>query len=265
MSAWGAAVILVPVVGGIIVTFIVSNFAPEAKGHGVPEVMDAIYYEGGVIRPVVAVVKSLASAFAIGTGAAVGREGPIIQIGSALGSTFGQLLEMSPGQRIILVAAGAGAGIAATFNTPHRRRAVRHRTDAAGSQREHVPAGRDRRPARRPSSAGCSSDRSRRSRCRNMIPLPNESRPGALHPVLYGGLGAMIGVAAAVFMRGLHLVEDRFDKSPGRYTRHIFGMLLVGILMYVLMRVSATTTSKASATRRSRRFWAANCRRRPAD
>jgi CIC family chloride channel protein len=74
MSAWGAAVILVPVVGGIIVTFIVSNFAPEAKGHGVPEVMDAIYYKGGVIRPVVAAVKSLASAFAIGTGAAVGRE-----------------------------------------------------------------------------------------------------------------------------------------------------------------------------------------------
>ena len=57
-SPWGAAVIFVPVVGGIIVTFIVSNFAPEAKGHGVPEVMDAIYYKGGVIRPVVAAVKS---------------------------------------------------------------------------------------------------------------------------------------------------------------------------------------------------------------
>ncbi len=83
-SPWGAAVIFVPVVGGIIVTFIVSNFAPEAKGHGVPEVMDAIYYKGGVIRPVVAAVKSVASAVAIGTGAAVGREGPIIQIGSAL-------------------------------------------------------------------------------------------------------------------------------------------------------------------------------------
>ena len=111
-------VILVPVIGGIGVTFIVSNFAPEAKGHGVPEVMDAIYYKGGVIRPVVAVVKSLASAIAIGTGAAVGREGPIIQIGSALGSTLGQIMRMPAGQRITLVAAGAGAGIAATFNTP---------------------------------------------------------------------------------------------------------------------------------------------------
>src|SRR5579863_5699697 len=117
-SPWGAMVILVPVVGAVGVTFLVTNFAPEAKGHGVPEVMDAIYYKGGVIRPVVAVVKSLASAIAIGSGSAVGREGPIIQIGSALGSTLGQLVRMPSGQRIILVAAGAGAGIASTFNTP---------------------------------------------------------------------------------------------------------------------------------------------------
>ena len=111
-------VILAPVVGAIIVTFLVNNFAPEAKGHGVPEVMDAIYYREGVIRPIVAVVKSLASAVAIGSGSSVGREGPIIQIGSALGSTLGQIIRMPPGQRIALVAAGAGAGIAATFNTP---------------------------------------------------------------------------------------------------------------------------------------------------
>ena len=93
-------------------------FAPEAKGHGVPEVMDAIYYREGIIRPIVAVVKSLASAISIGTGAAVGREGPIIQIGASLGSSLGQLISLAPWQRITLVAAGAGAGIAATFNTP---------------------------------------------------------------------------------------------------------------------------------------------------
>jgi len=116
-APWGALVILVPVVGGLVVTWIVSTFAPEAKGHGVPEVMDAIYHKRGVTRPVAAVVKSIASALAIGSGAAVGREGPIIQIGSALGSTLGQLVRMTAEQRITLVA-GAGAGIAATFNTP---------------------------------------------------------------------------------------------------------------------------------------------------
>ncbi len=117
-APWGPLVILVPVLGAVGVTFLVTNFAPEAKGHGVPEVMDAIYYKGGVIRPVVALVKSLASALAIGSGASVGREGPIIQIGSALGSTLGQIIRMPAGQRIALVAAGAGAGIASTFNTP---------------------------------------------------------------------------------------------------------------------------------------------------
>ena len=107
-----------PVIGGIFVTFLITNFAPEARGHGVPEVMDAIYYKEGIIRPIVALIKSLASALAIGTGAAVGREGPIIQIGASLGSTLGQMIRMAPWQRITLVAAGAGAGIAATFNTP---------------------------------------------------------------------------------------------------------------------------------------------------
>ena len=117
-SPWGPFVILVPVIGAVAVTFLITKFAPDARGSGVLEVMDAIYYKGGLIRPIVALVKSLASAIAIGSGAAVGREGPIIQIGSALGSTLGQIVRMLPGQRITLVAAGAGAGIAATFNTP---------------------------------------------------------------------------------------------------------------------------------------------------
>jgi CIC family chloride channel protein len=115
---WGAFIILAPIIGGMVVTALVTNFAPEARGHGVPEVMDAIYYREGVIRPIVAAVKSLASAFSIGSGAAVGREGPIIQIGASLGSSIGQLIAMPAWQRITLVGAGAGAGIAATFNTP---------------------------------------------------------------------------------------------------------------------------------------------------
>ncbi|GAC1501698.1 MAG: hypothetical protein NVS1B6_08130 [Steroidobacteraceae bacterium] len=98
-APWGPLVILVPVLGAIGVMFLVTNFAPEAKGHGVPEVMDAIYHKCGVIRPVVALVKSLASALAIGSGSSVGREGPIIQIGSALGSTLGQIVRMPAGHK----------------------------------------------------------------------------------------------------------------------------------------------------------------------
>ena len=94
-SPWGPFVILVPVVGAAGVSFLVTHFAPEAKGHGVPEVMDAIYYNRGIIRPVVAAVKSLASALSIGSGGSVGREGPIVQIGSTFGSTLGQYIPMA--------------------------------------------------------------------------------------------------------------------------------------------------------------------------
>jgi chloride channel protein, CIC family len=117
-SPWGVGVILVPMLGAVGIAFLVKNFAMEAKGHGVPEVMEAIYYNKGVIRPIVALIKSLASALSIGSGGSVGREGPIVQIGSAFGSTLGQLLHMPAWQRITMIAAGAGGGIAATFNTP---------------------------------------------------------------------------------------------------------------------------------------------------
>ena len=109
---------LVPVIGGLIVGPVVYFFAREAKGHGVPEVMEAIALKGGVIRKRVVVVKTLASAICIGSGGSVGREGPIVQIGSAVGSTLGQFMKVSGDRMRILVGCGAAAGIAATFNAP---------------------------------------------------------------------------------------------------------------------------------------------------
>ena len=110
--------LIIPALGGAIFGPLIHYFAREAKGHGVPEVMAAVALNGGRIRPVVAIIKSLASAICIGTGGSVGREGPIAQIGSALGSTIGQILKLSDERIRNLVACGAGAGIAATFNTP---------------------------------------------------------------------------------------------------------------------------------------------------
>ncbi|WP_245665425.1 chloride channel protein [Actinoplanes subtropicus] len=111
-------VLFTPVVAGLVYGPLVYRFAREARGHGVPEVMYAVAERGGRIRPQVAVVKALASAFCIGGGGSVGREGPIVQIGSALGSTLGQLVRLPESQLRILVACGAAGGIAATFNTP---------------------------------------------------------------------------------------------------------------------------------------------------
>ena len=116
----GMAIGLILAMGlsGIAVGYMIDRWASEAKGHGVPEVMEAIALRNGRIRGRVALVKVLASSLTIGTGGSAGREGPIVQVGSALGSTLGQMLHLS-GERVrTLVACGAAAGIAATFNAP---------------------------------------------------------------------------------------------------------------------------------------------------
>jgi CIC family chloride channel protein len=110
--------IVIPVIGGLIYGPLIYKYAREARGHGVPEVMIAVADEGGRIRPQVAAVKSVASAICIGVGGSVGREGPIVQIGSALASSLGQWVKMPENRLRILVACGAAGGIAATFNAP---------------------------------------------------------------------------------------------------------------------------------------------------
>ena len=111
-------VVLAPVVAGLLYGPLVHFFAREARGHGVPEVMYAVARRGGRIAPQVAGVKALASALCIGGGGSVGREGPIVQIGSALGSTLGRLVRVAEPRMRVLVACGAAGGIAATFNAP---------------------------------------------------------------------------------------------------------------------------------------------------
>lgn len=232
-SPFGPAIILAPVLGGLVVTWLVSNFAPEAKGHGVPEVMDAVFYGRGVIRPAVAVVKSLASAMAIGSGAAVGREGPIIQIGAALGSTFGQIMPMRAGQRIVLVASGAGAGIAATFNTP-----IGGVLFATELMLPEVSVNTFLPVALATGTATFVGRLFFGAEPAFAVPAdltPFANQPSAISALLlYAILGAIAGIAAAGFIRTLHVFEDAFDRIGGRYRRHALGMLGVGVLFYAL-------------------------------
>lgn len=239
VSPWGPFVILVPVAGALVVAFLVKTFAPEAKGHGVPEVMDAVYYNRGIIRPIVAVVKSLASAISIGSGGSIGREGPIIQIGSSFGSTLGQLLSIPMWQRITLIAGGAGGGIAATFNTPiggilfaaeiiMPELSVRTLVPVTISTVTATYIGRlffGVRPSF--SIPGF------------QLPYLDVSSPDPLVLLAYVALGILMGAISALYIRSIYGFEDFFDeKIPGNYyTRHMFGMLLVGVMMYVLMAV----------------------------
>ena len=234
-SPWGPYVILVPVLGAIGVAFLVSNFAPEAKGHGVPEVMDAIYYKRGIIRPVVGLIKSLASALSIGSGGSVGREGPIIQIGSSFGSTLGQYVPMAAWQRITLIAAGSGAGIAATFNTPIggllfamelmlHEISVRTMVPVAISTATATYIGRvffGDYPA---------------------FPIPDLQTisfhlSNPLLTMSFLGVGIITGVGSAIYIRSIYFFEDFFEKKvPGNYySRHMIGMLLVGVIIYLSM------------------------------
>ncbi len=235
LSPWGPLVILVPVLGGVGVVFLVKNFAPEAKGHGVPEVMDAIYYNKGVIRPVVALVKSIASALSIGSGGSVGREGPIVQIGSSFGSTVGQVFRMPVWQRITLIAAGTGGGIAATFNTPiggmlfaleitMQEISVKTLVPVAISTVTAAYIGR-LFFGPHPSFVIPAFE----------TPYFHITDPPAL--LAYVGLGVIIGGLSAVYIKSIYGFEDFFENhiKGSYYKRHMFGMVLVGVMMYLLM------------------------------
>ena len=231
---FGAWVILAPVIGGVLVAWLVSNFAPEAKGHGVPEVMDSIHFKEGRIRPQVALVKSLASAISIGSGASVGREGPIVQIGSAFGSTLGQVLPMGAADRRILVAAGAGAGIAATFDTPLGGLvfAIELLLLVVGARSVLVVAVAvvvATRIGNALLGAGPAF----------VVPALEVAHevlfaPGAL--LAFFILGALMGLLAAAFIRAIYSAEDLFDAIPGNYyTRHMLGMLCLGVILWLLL------------------------------
>jgi len=237
-SPWGPWIILVPVAGAVVVAFLVKTFAPEAKGHGVPEVMDAVYYHEGRIRPIVAAVKSVASAVSIGSGGSVGREGPIIQIGAAFGSSVGQVISMPARQRAMLIAAGAGGGIAATFNTP---------IGGIVFAIELVM------PVVSPMSLLCvalsciTATYVGRSffgvlPSFNIPSLALVEGPGVPVSVLpwFVLFGLLLGVAAWAMTRGIYWFEDFFDSLPGNYyTRHMSGMLLVGLIVYGFMTLSS--------------------------
>ncbi|MHA1653575.1 MAG: chloride channel protein [Candidatus Thorarchaeota archaeon] len=127
LSAWFSAIpdtigilgwIIVPVAGSAVSGFLTTRYAPEASGHGVPEVMESYVLHGGKIRARVPIIKTISAAFTIGSGGSCGREGPIAQIGAGTGSGLAQLFKLTRRQTRTLVVCGLASGIAATFGAP---------------------------------------------------------------------------------------------------------------------------------------------------
>ncbi len=107
-----------PMAGALVTGLLAFFVLPESRGHGVPEVMNALFRHGGKIKPRVGIVKAITSAATIGSGGSAGAEGPIVQIGSAIGSGIAQALRISREQTGVLLGCGAAAGIASVFNAP---------------------------------------------------------------------------------------------------------------------------------------------------
>ena len=235
-SVWGPFIIVVPAIGGVIVVWLIEKFAPEAKGHGMPEVISTIHNKEGDIRGVVAVVKSLASAITIGTGGSLGREGPIILISSAISSTISKWLRLSVYQRNLMIACGASGGIAATFNAPLGGilfsmelllLAVNVRTIMPVVMSSVIAANVGRYLIG-PDPAF-------------QVPqLPTSATlENALVLVLYFPFAVVIGLAAVLFIKAVYWGEDRFEALPvNPYIRHAGAVLIVGVMMYGFLRTT---------------------------
>lgn len=217
-------VILIPALGGLLVGPLVTFLAPEAKGHGVPEVMEAVALRGGRIRPIVAVVKSVASAITIGTGGSVGREGPIVQIGSALGSTLGQLLHLSDRRIRNLVACGAAGGIAATFNAPIA--GVIFAVEVILGEIEVESLGNV------VISAVTAAVLSRLVFGNSpAFPVPEYTLVSPWELFFYLGLGLLAALVGVAFVRLLYFSEDLFDRWRfPTYLKPAAGGLLLGVV-----------------------------------
>ncbi|MCP4580993.1 MAG: chloride channel protein [candidate division Zixibacteria bacterium] len=240
---------LIPMLGGLLVGPIVYKFASEAKGHGVPEVMSAVALKGGVIRPRVSIAKSIASAICIGSGGSAGREGPIVQIGSAIGSTIGQMFRLSGNRVKVLVGCGAAAGISAVFNAPI----------AGVIFALEVILGdftiKTFSPVILSSVIASVVSRSFLGNS-PAFAVPEYALVSAWEVPMYMLLGVFTGVVSFIFIKALYFAEDLFDgwKIPNMIKPAIGGLLL-GLLGLKFPQVFADGYEAVSAALHGEMVW----------
>ena len=227
----GPWIIVTPVIGGLIVGFMAKYGSEKIKGHGIPEAMEAVLTSRSRIEAKVAILKPLSAAIAIGTGGPFGAEGPIIQTGGAFGSLVGQLISTTAAERKVLLACGAGAGMAATFNTP-----------IAGvilaielllfefRSRSFIPL-----------VIACTLATSVRTILlgqHSMFSMGNVNFDVVHGLPFYLLLGLLSGAAAIGFTKLLYWVEDQFERLPINDLWHpAIGALGLGIIGFFVPRV----------------------------
>ncbi|MEE4240517.1 MAG: chloride channel protein [Desulfopila sp.] len=109
---------LIPISGMILLIPLSLLFPGEVNGYGFTKFLRKVNLEGGYIKARTIVLKTLSTALTIGTGNSAGVEGPIAQIGGAMGSQVGQFFRVSGNRMKVYIAAGCAGGIAGMFNAP---------------------------------------------------------------------------------------------------------------------------------------------------
>jgi len=223
--------LIIPAIGAVLFAPLIYFFAPESKGHGVPNVMMSVERKGGRIRPIVALITAMASSLCIGSGGSAGREGPVVQVGAAMGSTVGQIFHLNDERVKNLVACGAAGGLAAVFNAPlgglffalevilrdfsTRRISNVVIAAVAGSVIASILLGNE-----------------------PFIHMPPYSIKSPVELIFYVGLGLVAAPFAVFFTKMLYFFEDFFDNLKINYLyKPIIGALLLGVLGFYVPQI----------------------------
>jgi chloride channel protein, CIC family len=229
-NALGVAVIAVPVLGALIVGVMARYGSPAIRGHGIPEAMERILYNQSRISARVTFLKPLSAAVSIGTGGPFGAEGPIIATGGALGSLIGQLLQITADERKVLLAAGAAAGMAATFGSPVS--AILLAVELLVF--EYRP--RSLIPIALASTVAAAVRMSFHGSA-PIFQMPDVLRPSGTALASYVLLGAIVGLASVYITRGVYAIEDAFERLPIHWMWWpALGAVVVGVVGYVAPR-----------------------------
>lgn len=232
----GPWVILIPAAGGLLVGIMVYYWEPTLKGHGIPEAMEAVLFSHSRMRLRVAFLKPLATALAIGTGGPFGAEGPIIQTGAACGSLFAAAIGLTPYHRRVLLAAGAAAGMAATFTAPFAGVLVAIELLLFEFRaRSFIPVSL--------AAAVATGVRIHFAGWAPLFPTPAYKITGMNEIWLFAAMGILMGVVAIAMIRALFWVEDIFDHLPLKHVlvwSPAIGALILGVIGYFVPRVFGT-------------------------
>jgi H+/Cl- antiporter ClcA len=223
-ARWGAWSVLVPIVGAVVVGLMARYGAAAIRGHGIPEVMERVLYNRSRISPRIMFLKPLSAAVAIGTGGPFGAEGPIIATGGAVGSMVGQLIHVTADERKTLLAAGAAAGMAATFGSPMS--AVLLAVELLLFEyrpRSVIPVAL--------ASAVATGVRSLLVGSGPVFTVPTMLQPSLPALLAYVVLGGLVGVVAAFTTRFIYWIEDVYDELPIHWMWWpMLGAIVVGVI-----------------------------------